>query len=208
MTKKVKTISFSRKWISHLWWNHQSLDSPQSFTNITHTLGKRKIYSLLSGKKFRQVKCLVISLVKSLLSRNFCQISAIVNFEKFPQSARTVLLDSVKLIFGNVWFLNFFHKKICIFICQCTQCGKTRNYLHSSHWKKISSNQLFSDFFSKTIAFTKFLRKKSEREFLQFPQYVIKVKTLILRNWIAVQQTNRDAKISWKCFSVMYLVII
>ena len=40
-----------------------------------------------------------------------------------------------------------------------------------SHWKKISSNQLFSNFFSKTIAFTKFLRKKCEREFLQFPHY-------------------------------------
>ena len=35
--------------------------------------------------------------------------------------------------------------------------------------RKISSNQLFSKFFSKTIAFTKFLRKKCEREFLQFP---------------------------------------
>ena len=29
-----------------------------------------------------------------------------------------------------------------------------------SHWKKNSSNQLFSDFFSKSIAFTKFLQKK------------------------------------------------
>ena len=38
-----------------------------------------------------------------------------------------------------------------------------------SHWKCFSSNQLFSNFFSKTIAFTKFLRKKCEREFLQFP---------------------------------------
>ena len=38
--------------------------------------------------------------------------------------------------------------------------------------EKISSNQLFSDFFSKTITFTKFLRKKYEREFLQFPHTV------------------------------------
>ena len=38
-----------------------------------------------------------------------------------------------------------------------------------SHWKKISSNHLFSNFFSKTIAFTEFLRKKCEREFLEFP---------------------------------------
>ena len=38
-----------------------------------------------------------------------------------------------------------------------------------SHWKIFSSNNLFCDFFSKTIAFTTFLRKKCEREFLQFP---------------------------------------
>ena len=35
--------------------------------------------------------------------------------------------------------------------------------------EKISSNQLFSNFLSKTIGFTKFLRKKCEKEFLQFP---------------------------------------
>ena len=39
------------------------------------------------------------------------------------------------------------------------------------HWKKISSNHLFSNFFSKTNAFTKVLRKKCEREFLQFPHF-------------------------------------
>ena len=44
-----------------------------------------------------------------------------------------------------------------------------------SHWKEISSNQLFSNFFSKTIAFTNFLRKKCEREFLQFPHCVMNV---------------------------------
>ena len=38
-----------------------------------------------------------------------------------------------------------------------------------SHWRKISSNQLFSNFFSKTVTFTKFLSKKCEREFLVFP---------------------------------------
>ena len=46
------------------------------------------------------------------------------------------------------------------------QCGKTWNYLSL---KKNSSNQLFSNVFSKTIAFTKFLRIKCEREFLHFP---------------------------------------
>ena len=41
------------------------------------------------------------------------------------------------------------------------QCGKIRNSLPL---KKNSSNQLFSNFFGKTIAFTKFLRKNCERE--------------------------------------------
>ena len=44
------------------------------------------------------------------------------------------------------------------------QCGKTRNSLSL---KKNSSKQLFCNFFSKTITFTKFLRKKCEREFSQ-----------------------------------------
>ena len=43
-----------------------------------------------------------------------------------------------------------------------------------SHWKKISSNHLFSNFYSKTNAFTKFLQKKCEREFLQFPHCVFR----------------------------------
>ena len=34
-----------------------------------------------------------------------------------------------------------------------------------SHQKNISSNQLFSNLFSKTVTFTKFLPKMSEREF-------------------------------------------
>ena len=34
-----------------------------------------------------------------------------------------------------------------------------------SHWKNISSNHLFSNFFSKTVTFTKFLPKKRESEF-------------------------------------------
>ena len=35
-----------------------------------------------------------------------------------------------------------------------------------SHRKNISSNHLFSDFFSKNVAFTKFLPKKCESKFL------------------------------------------
>ena len=42
-----------------------------------------------------------------------------------------------------------------------------------SQWKKISSNQIFSNFFSKTITFTNILRTKCEREFLQFPHHTV-----------------------------------
>ena len=36
-----------------------------------------------------------------------------------------------------------------------------------SHWKNISSNQLFSDFVSKNVIFTEFLPKKCESKFQQ-----------------------------------------
>ena len=42
------------------------------------------------------------------------------------------------------------------------QCGKTSNSLSL---KTISSNQLLSNFFRKTVTFTKFLPKKCESEF-------------------------------------------
>ena len=38
-------------------------------------------------------------------------------------------------------------------------------YINSLSPKKISSNQLFSDFFSKSVTFTKFLPKMSESKF-------------------------------------------
>ena len=71
--------------------------------------------------------------------------------------------------------------------------------------QKISSNKLFSHFFSKAIAFTKFLRKKCEREFLQFPLctvYVWKVikdsnfKLLNVKIWEISFQTFKIARIS------------
>ena len=37
----------------------------------------------VTHKKFRQINSLVLSLVKTLLSRNFCQISVTVNFHNF-----------------------------------------------------------------------------------------------------------------------------
>ena len=61
-------------------------------------------------------------------------------------------------------------RKIWVAICKNEKFSLT---------EKNSSNQLFSNFFSKTIAFTKFLRKKCDREFLQFP-HCVKNSTL---NW-------------------------
>ena len=46
-----------------------------------------------------------------------------------------------------------------------TQCGKTKNLLSPkiySHPKFFSSNQLFSNFVDKIVAFTKFLPKMSD----------------------------------------------
>ena len=42
----------------------------------------------------------------------------------------------------------------------------TGNYGNYSDWKNISSNQLFNNFFSKNVTFTKFLPKISESKFL------------------------------------------
>ena len=55
-----------------------------SVENLKFTLtqwGKWKIYC--HPKKFRQINSLVFSLVKTLLSRNFCQRSVTVNFHDF-----------------------------------------------------------------------------------------------------------------------------
>ena len=43
---------------------------------------------------------------------------------------------------------------------QAWQCGKM------NHWTRISSNQLFSNFFSKNVIFTKFLPKMCDSKFL------------------------------------------
>ena len=42
-----------------------------------------------------------------------------------------------------------------------------------THQRNISSNQLFSNLFSKTVTFTKFLLKMREREFPQFPHCAV-----------------------------------
>ena len=87
--------------------------------------------------------------------------------------------------------LNFSLQKVQKFLnfkLRASQCGKTRNSLSL---KKKSSNQLFSDFFSKTIVFTKFLRKMCEREFLQFPHCASRSK-------ISVKSTSLVQSLIWR----------
>ena len=80
----------------------------------------------LTNKIFRQFSYLVISLVKTLLSRNFCQKCVRLNRSSF-HTVHTVHTVEITEIY--------------------------------SHWKNISSNCLFSNFFSKNVTFTKFLPK-------------------------------------------------
>ena len=44
-----------------------------------------------------------------------------------------------------------------------------------SHRKNISSNHLFSNFFSKNDAFTKFLPEKCESKLIKFPQHTVEI---------------------------------
>ena len=91
------------------------------------------------------------------------------------------LMDDPRILFSwnqkSLFFLQFsvklnevFYRKsiqiLCSLFKHTVKCEKTRNSLSL---KKISSNQLFSNFLSKTIAFTKIC----EREFLRFPHWAV-----------------------------------
>ena len=102
-------------------------ESKFPFENYGYTLWKNQKLTLTEFF-FRLINYLVISLVNTLVSRNFCQNTVRVNFSNFHTA----------------------------------HCGNYRNFLSP---KPISSNQLFSDFFSKIVTFTKFLPKMSERKF-------------------------------------------
>ena len=82
----------------------------------------------------------------------------------FPSNQFLVKLFSKTLIWWNCWVNTVAWQRHTVYV-------EKREIL--SHWKFFSSNQLFNNFFSKTIAFKKFLWKKSEREFLQFPHCAI-----------------------------------
>ena len=101
------------------------------------TVWKNEKFSL-TKKIFRQINSLVISLVKTLLSRNFCQKCMRLNRSNFQTVRR-------------------FHDLFVISLSK----------------RNISSNQLFSNFFSKNVTFTKFLPMKGGfqifREIKAFP---------------------------------------
>ena len=79
----VKTIQLAQK-NSGDWWNSVKLiEDPEVLKSCCcRTLWKLQKFTL-TEKKFRQINYLVISLVKTLLSRNFCQKRVRVNFRNF-----------------------------------------------------------------------------------------------------------------------------
>ena len=72
-----------------------------------------------------------------------------------------------------------------------SQCGKTLSL------KKISSNQLFSNFFSKTVTFTKFLPKMHESKFPEFPHCALQ--------WICNRFHGKNREIETRTICVLEL---
>ena len=77
LVNQLLSRNFCQKWARENFRNFHNV-----VVEITETqCGKMK--NLLSPKKIRQTNSLVFSLVKTLLSRNFCQRSVTVNFRNF-----------------------------------------------------------------------------------------------------------------------------
>ena len=132
----------------------------------------------LTEKKIRQINYLVISLVKPLLSRKFCKKSVREIHCNYIHSVEKCKIYS-RLTEKKFRQINYLVISLVKTLLSRNFCKRslTVNFPHTcivekreilSHWKKNSSNQLFSDFFSKTIAFTKFLRKSVRENFCIF----------------------------------------
>ena len=89
-------------------------------------------------------------------------------------------------------------KHNAFYIMVRVQCGKTRNSLSRN---KNSSSQLFSNSFSKSTIFTKFLRKVV-REFLQFPHSENVLSTYI--NWFHEKKLAEIRKTNHKMPSLRH----
>ena len=80
-------------------------------------------------------------------------------FVKVTFLLKKILKSWFDEIFNGSQYFLFFHTVTA-------QCGKMKNLVSP---KNISSNQLFSDFFSKNVTFKKFLAKMCETRLQQFP---------------------------------------
>ena len=104
-------------------------------------------------------QCRYINKTFSLTVKIFREINFFLTSSVKPLLSRNFCQKCVRLKFS------FFHTVVSIL----HSVEKWKIY---SHWKNISSNQLFSDFVSKNVIFTEFLPKKCESKFLQSPQCV------------------------------------
>ena len=91
----VKTISLVKSllynWFHEIIFNwYKNLVNSTVCTLCSHSAEKRQILSH-TEKKIRQINYLVISLVKPLLSRNFCQKCVRENFRNFHNVALELL---------------------------------------------------------------------------------------------------------------------
>ena len=133
---------------------------------------KREISSHLSSLKKKFVKStLVISLVKTLLSRNFCKKCERKSMMQCAHCGKTTTSLSLKKKFRQITYLviclvkpmlsrNFYKKSVrenfCNFHTSC--CVEKREI--SSHLTEKKLRQVkYSNFFNKNITFTKFLQK-------------------------------------------------
>ena len=74
-----------------------------------------------------------------------------------------------------------------------------------SHQSFFSWNQLFSNFFSKYVTFTKFFYKKCEREFLVFPHCVTSCKNSVKSSIHWSKLVSRNISLV-QCFCHLFLV--
>ena len=65
------------------WWFHEIFFSRKGDDSTVTQCNVEKMKNWLSPKIFRQINYLVISLMKPVLSRNFCKTSIIANFRNF-----------------------------------------------------------------------------------------------------------------------------
>ena len=126
-----------------------------------------KTKTLLIEKKYfmKWTTYLVISLVKQLLSQNFCQKNERVNFHNFhttlwklrnftatvfSQKFRQINVLLKKLFYKLIWRKKItWRSEFLVFSTLCsTQCGKTKNSLPHNFFP---SNQFIVNFFSKTL---------------------------------------------------------